>query len=142
MIITPAVILLSGTRRNGTGVNWSVIYPGVIAKGENAPGDMYQGVIVPGLMSYIHVSYFYAYVTSVLNVTPISPSTPLRLAYCSSHVARGLKKTLYVCWTWQLKADRNISYKKKTPDFALDRKFRFIQQMQYARYMRVNVLAI
>ena len=36
-----------------TGVNLGVIYRGVIAKGVNAPGHIYQGVIVPGLMSYI-----------------------------------------------------------------------------------------
>ena len=53
MIITPAVMYLSGTRRNGTGVNLGVIYRGVIAKGVNVPGHIYQGVIVPGLMSYI-----------------------------------------------------------------------------------------
>ena len=53
MLITPAVVLLSDTRRNGTGVNLGVIYRGVIAKGVNAPGHIYQGVIVPGLMSYI-----------------------------------------------------------------------------------------
>ena len=46
-------MLLSGTRRNGIGVKLGVIYRGVIAKGVNAPGDIYQGVIVPGLMSYI-----------------------------------------------------------------------------------------
>ena len=45
--------LLSRTRRDCTDVNRGVIYPGVIAKGENAPGHIYQGVIVPGLMSYI-----------------------------------------------------------------------------------------
>ena len=65
MIITPvipsdpvslhaaAVMLLSGTRRNGTGVNLGVIYRGVIAKGVNATGHIYQGEIVSGLMSYI-----------------------------------------------------------------------------------------
>ena len=73
MIITPvipsdpvslhaaAVMLLSGTRRNGTGVNLGVIYRGVITKGGNAPGHIYQGVIVPGLMSYIplHIDSFF-----------------------------------------------------------------------------------
>ena len=54
-MITPAVRLLSGTRRDGTGVNRGVIYRGVIAKGVNAPGHIYLGVIVPGVMSYIHI---------------------------------------------------------------------------------------
>ena len=56
MIITPAVMLLSDTRRNGTGVNLGVIYRGVIAKGVNVPGHIYQGVIVPGVVSYIRAN--------------------------------------------------------------------------------------
>ena len=58
MIITPAVMLLSGTRRNGTGVIRGVIYRGVIAKGVNVPGHMYQGEIVPGVMSYSPVPHW------------------------------------------------------------------------------------
>ena len=58
----------SGTRRNGTGVNLGVIYRGVIAKGVNAPGHIYQGVIVPGLMSYIPLHHEFVHVYGFCSV--------------------------------------------------------------------------